>query len=111
MKSFQVLEDTKIILYAANLARYRCWKRFESDLLQQRGVWLFLLVVCLYFTLVYVMSVLSLSLTHYDSSSRLQYLAYNSSASVFSLLLNNIISDLTISEFILQTMNLRKQIK
>jgi hypothetical protein len=78
--------------------------------LNARGVWLVLVVASLYFTLVYIMLVLSLSLTHYDSS-RLQYLGYNSSASVFSLLVNNIISDLTISEFILQTMNLRKQIE
>jgi hypothetical protein len=80
-------------------------------MLQRRGVWLVLVVVRLYFTLVYVMLVLSLSLTHYDSSSRLQYLGYNLSASVFSLLVNNIILDLTISEFILRIMNLRKQIK
>jgi hypothetical protein len=80
-------------------------------MLQRRGVWLVLVVVRLYFTLVYVMLVLSLSLIHYDSSSRLQYLGYNLSASVFSLLVNNIISDLTISEFILRIMNLRKQIK
>jgi hypothetical protein len=68
-------------------------------------------VAGLYITLAHTTSAFSLPLNHYGSSSRLQLLGYSSSISVFSLSVSTTIPDLTISEFISQTMNLRKQIE
>jgi hypothetical protein len=52
---------------------------------------------------------ISLSLTHYGSSSRLQLLGYSPSISAFSLPVSTTIPDLTILEFNSWTTNLRKK--
>jgi hypothetical protein len=68
-------------------------------------------VVCLYLTLTHATSVFSPPLVQHNSTSRLQHPGYNPSASTISLLVSTTITDLTISEFIWRTMNLRKQIE
>jgi hypothetical protein len=68
-------------------------------------------VVGLYLILIHAMSVFSLPLTHYGFSSRLQLSGYSQLASAFSLPVSIIILNLTISEFISWTTNLRKQIE
>jgi hypothetical protein len=68
-------------------------------------------IVWLYLTLVHITSAFSLFIVMHGSSSMLQHPGYSRSVSVFSLTVNTTISDLTISEFISRTTNLRKQIE
>jgi hypothetical protein len=57
------------------------------------------------------MSDFSPPLTYHGSSSRLHLSGYSTLVSAFSLSVSTTIPDLTISEFISWTMNLRKQIE
>jgi hypothetical protein len=73
---------------------------------------LVLVVACLYLNLNHSMSNISLPLDHQHSSSSLQHLAHShisiSHISLLSLPVSTTIPGLTISEFILWTINLRK---